>query len=51
MTKLQKEFCTQDGNNEKLNGLYPSANVVIMITSKEIRWTEHVARMLEKQNV
>jgi hypothetical protein len=51
MTNLQKETCTQDGKNEKLYGVYSSPNVVIMIKSKEIRWTEHVARILEKRNM
>ena len=32
-------------HNEELNDLYCSPNIVWMIKSKRMRWTEHVARM------
>ena len=32
-------------HNEKLHSLYPSPNIVRVITSRRIRWAGHVARM------
>jgi hypothetical protein len=37
-------------HNEELHNLYSSPNVIRMITSRRIRWAEHVARMMEKMN-
>jgi len=34
-------------HNEELNSLYFLLNIVRMITSKRMRWAEHVARMGE----
>jgi hypothetical protein len=31
--------------NEELHNLYPSPNIIRMITSKRMRWAGHVARM------
>jgi hypothetical protein len=32
-------------HNEELNDLYCSLNIIRVIKSRRIRWTEHVARM------
>jgi hypothetical protein len=37
-------------HNEELRDLYSSPSVIRMITSRRMRWTEHVARMGEKRN-
>jgi hypothetical protein len=34
-------------NNEELNGLYCSPNIVRVITSRTVRWAGHAARMGE----
>ena len=34
-------------NNEELNSLYSSPNIVRVIKSRRMRWAEHVARMEE----
>ena len=36
-------------HNEELNDLYCSPNIVLVITSRRIRWAEHVARMGRKE--
>jgi hypothetical protein len=38
-------------HNEELNDLYCSHNIVRVIKSRRMRWTEHVARMGEKRGV
>jgi len=38
-------------HNEELNGLYPSPNIVRVIKSRRMRWTGHVARMVEERGV
>jgi len=38
-------------HNEELNNLYSSPNILRVIKSRRIRWTEHVARMGEKRGV
>jgi hypothetical protein len=38
-------------HNEKLHNLYPSPKLIMMITSRRMRWTGHVARIGEKRNV
>ena len=35
-------------NNEKLNDVYSSPNIVHVIKPRRMRWAEHVARMGEK---
>ena len=35
--------------NEKLNDLYPSPNIVRVIKSRRMRWAGHVARMGEER--
>jgi hypothetical protein len=37
--------------NEELHHFYCSLNIVRVIKSRRMRWTGHVARMLEKINV
>jgi hypothetical protein len=32
-------------HNEELHDLYPSLNIVLVITSRRMRWAWHVARM------
>jgi hypothetical protein len=32
-------------HNEELHSLYSSPNIIIMIKSRRLRWTEHVAQM------
>ena len=36
-------------HNEELNDLYSSPNIVRVIKSRRMRWTEHVARMGEER--
>jgi hypothetical protein len=36
-------------NNKELNDLYSSANIVWLIKSRRIRWTNRVAHMGEKR--
>ena len=36
-------------NNEELNDLYSSPNIVRVIKSRRMRWAEHVARMGEER--
>ena len=36
-------------NNEELNDLYSSPNIVQVIKSRRMRWAEHVARMGEEK--
>ena len=38
-------------NNEKLNDLYSSPNIVRAIKSKRMRWAGHVVRMGEEREV
>jgi hypothetical protein len=38
-------------DNEELNDLYSSLNIVHIIISRRIRWAEHVARMVERRGV
>ena len=38
-------------HNEKLNGLYPSPNIVWVIKSRRMKWSEHVALMEERRGV
>ena len=38
-------------NNEKLNDLYSSSNIVRVIKSRRIRWAGHVARMGERRSL
>ena len=38
-------------HNEKLNDLYSSPSIVRVIKSRRMRWTRHVARMVEKRDV
>ena len=38
-------------NNEELNDLYSSANIVQVIKSRRMRWAGHVARMGEERDV
>jgi len=38
-------------HNEKLNGLYPSPNIVWVIKSRRMRWAGHVARVGKKIGV
>ena len=38
-------------HNKELNDLYSSPNIVRMIKSRRMRWTEHVARMDERRGV
>jgi hypothetical protein len=38
-------------HNEELNYLYCSPNIILVINSRRIRWTGHVARMREKSGV
>jgi hypothetical protein len=48
---LKKDEVIEDWRkllNEVLHNLYSSANIIRMIKSTRIRWTEHVARMGEK---
>jgi len=37
--------------NEELNGLYSSPNIVRVIKSRRMRWAGHVARMVEERGV
>ena len=37
--------------NEELNGLYSSPNIVRVIKSRRMRWAGHVARMGEERGV
>jgi hypothetical protein len=36
--------------NVKLHSLHSSSNIIRMIKSRRMRWTEHIARMGEKIN-
>jgi hypothetical protein len=36
--------------NEELHNLYSSRNIIIMIKSRRMKWTGHVAGMREKRN-
>ena len=38
-------------HNEKLNDFYCSPNIVRVIKSRRMRWTGHVARMVEEKGV
>jgi len=38
-------------NNEELNDLYCSPNIVLVIKSRRMRWAGHVARMGEERGV
>ena len=38
-------------NNEELNYLYCSLNILLVIKSGRLRWAEHVARMGEGRSV
>ena len=38
-------------HNEELNDLYSSPNIVRVIKSRRMRWSEHVARMGEERGV
>ena len=38
-------------NNEELNDLYSSSNIVQVIKSRRMRWVGHVARMGERRGV
>jgi hypothetical protein len=38
-------------HNDELHSLYASQNIVRMIKSRRMRWTEHVARMGEGRSV
>ena len=38
-------------NNEELNDLYPSHNIVRVIKSRRMRWAGHVVRMGEERGV
>jgi hypothetical protein len=38
-------------HNEELNDLYSLPNIVRVVKSRRIRWTEHVARMGEEKDV
>ena len=38
-------------HNEELNDLYSSSNIVRVIKSRRMRWTEHVALMGEEKGV
>jgi len=38
-------------HNEELNDFYPSPNIVLVIKSRSMRWTGHVARMDEERDV
>jgi hypothetical protein len=37
-------------HNEELHNMYFSSNMIIIIKSRRIRWTGHVARMGETRN-
>jgi hypothetical protein len=44
----KREEVTEDWrklNNEELHDLYFSPNIIQVIKSRKMRWTEHVARM------
>ena len=38
-------------HNDELNDLYSSPNIVRVIKSRRMRWTGHVARMVERKGV
>jgi hypothetical protein len=38
-------------NNEELNDLYSSPNIVLVIKSRRMKWVEHVARMGERRGL
>jgi hypothetical protein len=38
-------------HNEELHNMYASPNVIRMIKSRRMRWTEHVAHIGEMRNV
>ena len=38
-------------HNEELNDLYSSPNIVRVIKSRRMRWTEHVARLGDRRDV
>jgi len=38
-------------HNEELNDLYSSPNIVRVIKSRRMRWTGHIARMVEERGV
>ena len=42
---------THKENNEELNDLYSSPNIVRVIKSRKMRWAEHVARMGQRGGV
>jgi hypothetical protein len=37
-------------HNEELHNLYSSPSIILNIMSRRVRWTGHVARMVEKRN-
>jgi hypothetical protein len=45
MTRKWRKF-----RNEELRDLYSSPSIIIIIKSKRMRWTGHIARMGEKRN-
>jgi hypothetical protein len=38
-------------HNEELNDLYSSPDIVRVIKSRRMRWTGHIARMVERRGV
>jgi hypothetical protein len=36
-------------HNEELHNLYSSTNIIRMIKSRRMRWTEHLARMVVRR--
>jgi len=46
-----REGCKEHGNNEELNDLYCSPNIVRVIKSRRMRWAGHVARMVEERGM
>jgi hypothetical protein len=37
-------------HNEELHDLYSLPSIIRIINARRMRWTEHVARMVEKRN-
>jgi hypothetical protein len=37
--------------NEELHNLHPSSSIIKMIKSRRMRWTKHVAQLVDKRNV